>query len=250
MSQSGFVMALLDPDLPVPDGLIDGAGRPAGRRFSVYRNNVVGSLTEVLEKGFPVLQKLLGAEYFAALAKVFLRSHPPETRVMMLYGAQMPAFLAGFEPLAHLPYLPDVARLEQALRESYHSADSIAVAATDLAALSPEDFISARLQLAPTLRMIRSQWPISSIWAANTKETAPKPVMRAEDTLILRAEFDPEPHELGQGAADFIAALLRDETVGTAMDSAGSDFDLGATLSLLIAGNAVTTITRPEYAQA
>jgi len=40
MSQHSFSQALLAPDLPIPEGLTDGQGAPAGKRFAVYRNNV------------------------------------------------------------------------------------------------------------------------------------------------------------------------------------------------------------------
>lgn len=242
MTQAAFSKALLSPDLPPPEGLTDAHGRPAGRRFSVYRNNVAGSLTEVLEQGFPVLRKLLGAEYFTALAGIFLRQHPPRNRIMMLYGTKMPAFLEGFSPLKHLPYLADIARLEQALRESYHAADAPAVPTARLAQVSPETFVNARLQLAPALRRIASAYPILSIWRANTEDAAPTPIMRAETVLILRPQYDPHPHLLDRPADAFILALMGGKTVGEAMDAAGDGFDLNACLSLLLANGAVIAL--------
>ncbi|MGB3278238.1 MAG: DNA-binding domain-containing protein [Pseudorhodobacter sp.] len=243
MNQARFTAALLNPDLAVPEGLIDAQGRPAGRRFSVYRNNVAGSLTEGLEQGFPVLQKLLGEEYFKAMAGVFLRQHPPKSRIMMLYGAEMPGFIEGFAPLAHLPYLADVARLEQALREAYHAADTVPVAPARLGALTPEQFMAARLGLAPALQIIRSEYPVWSIWQANTTSDAAPVVMRAEDCVILRPEFDPAPHLLPQGGAAFLKALQAGETVGTAIDLAGEDFDLSAALGLIIGGGAIIELS-------
>ncbi len=244
MSQSAFTAALLDPDLEVPAGLIDAKGLPAGRRFSVYRNNVVNSLTEGLEQGFPVLQKLLGAEYFRAMAGVFLRANPPRSRLMMFYGEQLPVFLADFPPLAHLPYLADVARLELALREAYHAADASPLGADVLGALGPEAFLAARFTLAPALRVIKSDYPVWSIWRANTQAGAPAPKMRPETALILRPEYDPVPHLLPKGGAAFVSALQSGETVGEAMDNAGEGFDLNATLGLLIAGGALTGICK------
>jgi hypothetical protein len=99
-------------------------GRPAGRRFNVYRNNVAASLTDALATGFPVIAKLLGEEFFRAMAGVFLRAHPPGDPRLQLWGGKFPGFLARFEPVAHLPYLPDMARLELGLRQSYHAADA------------------------------------------------------------------------------------------------------------------------------
>ncbi|MDP4031781.1 MAG: DNA-binding domain-containing protein [Pseudorhodobacter sp.] len=244
MSQARFRAALLDPDCAVPEGLIDPQGRPAGKRFAVYRNNVAVGLTEALEVGFPVLRRLVGMEFFAAMAGVFLRAHPPDSRMMMFYGAEMPDFLRHFPPVAHLPYLPDVARLELALRAAYHAADRPALAAERLAALPPERFLAARLQLAPALRLIVSDWPIHAIWRANTKSAntrsdAAAPAIRAESVVVLRPEFDPVPHLLAPGAAVFLAALLAGETVGTAMDKAGEGHDLSASLTLLLNGGAI-----------
>lgn len=242
MTQTVFYQALLNPDLPVPDGLTDAQGRPAGRRFSVYRNNVTSSLTEVLQKGFPVVQALLGEAYFKALAVTFLRENPPTSRIMMLYGAAMPAFLARFPPLANLPYLPDIARLEQALRESYHAADSTPIDAARLGTLAPDAFMAARLRLAPALRVVSSDYPVFSIWAANTLPGAPQPRMQAEAALITRPEFDPAPHLLPPGGAGFLTALAQGRRVSEALACAPEDFDIGGVLTLLIEGGAITDL--------
>ena len=135
MKQSAFAQALLDPDAAVPEGVVGPDGRPDAKRFAVYRNNVASSLTRALEAAFPVVQKLVGTEFFGAMAQIYLRAHPPLDRRLMLYGQSFPAFLEGFPPVAQLGYLPDVARLEQAMRESYHAADSMPIAPDALAQL-------------------------------------------------------------------------------------------------------------------
>ncbi|MDZ4135177.1 MAG: DNA-binding domain-containing protein [Paracoccaceae bacterium] len=239
MTQTEFRTALLNPAHPVPAGMTDGAGRPAGRRFDLYRNNVAVSLTESLEQGFPVLRRLLGDDYFAALAGVFLRRFPPSSGLMMLYGAEMPDFLKGFSPVAHLPYLPDIARLEQALRAASHAADAPALPPNRLAGVPPDRFLRARLCFAPAMRLIRSDWPVYSIWLANMRAKAPAPAWHPEDVLILRPEFDANLHLLGFGAAEFIAALMAGATVGDAVAAAGKDHDLTQTLALLLSGGAL-----------
>lgn len=241
MSQTEFRAALLDPGRPAPPGLTDPAGRPAGRRFDVYRNNVTHSLTEALRQGFPVLRKLLGDDFFAALAREHLRAHPPASPLLMFYGADLPGFLERFPPVAHLGYLPDVARLELALRDSYHAADAGPVPPEMLQRLAPETFLASRLALAPSLRLLRSRWPVHAIWSANMRGTAPPAAALPEDVIILRRDFDPEPALLPEGAAPFLAALLAGRTVGAALDAAPA-FDLTATLGLLIGGNAIVAI--------
>lgn len=241
-----FTNALLDPDLAVPVGLTDPQGRPAGKRFAVYRNNVAVSLTEALETAYPVVRKLVGDEFFRAMAGVYLRQNPPTSALMMYYGFRFPGFLDRFQPVAHIGYLPDVARLERALRQSYHAADAPPVDAARLQALPPDRLMSARLTLCPALRLVRSNWPVHALWRANTEADAPKPVMRPENVLVLRPGYDPAPHLLGPGAAAFIEALGKQETFAAGLDAAGEDFDLAACLGLLLDGKAITAISEGD----
>jgi hypothetical protein len=242
MKQTEFASALLNPEAALPAGLIDPQGRPAPKRFSVYRNNVASSLTRALEAGFPVVRKLLGPEYFGAVAVLHLRAHPPQSRQIMLYGKDFPGFLAGFPPLRHLPYLADVARLELAIRASYHAADSLPVDATALA-LPEVALLSSRFSLAPSLRMIRSPHPVFSIWLANARG-GPAPTPGAQDVLVLRRDYDPEPQLLPPGAAAFIATLQDGQTLSQALTEAGAGFDLGPVLTLLLANHALTGISQ------
>lgn len=240
MTSLAFAKALLDSDLPVPAGLVDPKGRPAPRRFAVYRNNVAVGLTKALEDAFPVVRALVGDAFFAAMAGVFLRAHPPQSPVLMTYGAAFPAFLEGFGPVSRLTYLPDVARLEQAMRESYHASDAQAVGVAEIAALGLEALMMRPVRLAPALRVIRSDWPILSIWAANRKGGT-APVNRAEDVLILRPDFDPEPVLLPSSGVAMLAALMEGKPMGAAL-SLGPEDEAGALLSLLLSGQAITEI--------
>lgn len=243
VSQQDFAKAIFDASQPVPAGLLDGHDRDAGRRFDVYRNNVAVSLTEALHTGFPVIAKLLGTQNMDGLAGMFLRRSPPTSPLMMHYGDQFPEFLAGVDQLAHLGYLPDVARLELAIRRSYHAADAPPILPQDLAALPTADLLTSTMTLAPSLEILRSDWPIYDLWAFNMLDGAAKPRAVAQDTIVTRFEFDPEPNILPDGGADWIEALRAGHTVGAAHDIAlrsAPEFDLGATLALLLSGNAIS----------
>ena len=245
MNHAEFRDAILDPDLPVPGGLIDPQRRPACRRFDVYRNNVTVSLIEALRQAFPVIRALVGEDFFTAMAREHLRAHPPVSPLMMFYGEDMPAFLQGFAPAAHLGYLPDIARLELVLRQSYHAADANPVSPEALQQVAPEVLMAARIRFAPSMRLLRSAWPVHSIWMANARGAPPPTAAVAEDVLILRRDFDPEPVLLPAGVAGFIAALQSGASFAAAFESAGA-FDLTATLGILLTGGAITEILPGE----
>jgi hypothetical protein len=242
--QSDFHAAILDAGRAVPPGLLDGHGRPAPKRFAVYRNNVAVSLTEALEAGFPATARLLGEGNFRALAGRFLRQSPPDSPLMMHYGAAFPDFLAGVEALASLGYLPDIARLEQALRAAYHAADHTPLPPDALARIAPDLLPQLRLSFAPGLQLLASNWPVHDIYRYALTPGAPKPRARPQDVLICRAGFDPVPHVLPAGGAVFLRALIQGETLVAATGTASEttpDFDLTACLALLLSAQAITS---------
>lgn len=241
MSEATFASALLNPDAALPPGVVGPDGQPDAKRFSVYRNNVASGLTRALEAGFPVVRQLVGEAFFGAMAVIYLRAHPPQDQRLMLYGDDFPAFLASFPPVAHLGYLPDVARLEQALRVSYHAGDSKPVDPQALAAMPEATLLQSCFRLAPSVQVLSSPWPVHGIWAANAKG-APSPQMRAEDVIILRPEYDPAPWLLPPGGAAFLADLQNGLPLIAALANTGEGFDLSALLGLLLQGHAVIEV--------
>lgn len=240
MRESDFTTALLDPEARVPPGLVDPRGHPATRRFDVYRNNVAASLIEALEVGFPVLVRLLGAETFRQLALIHLRAHPPRSRQLSQYGAHLPGFLERFKPLESLPYLADTARLELALRASYHAADAPPLQARGLA---PEALMALRPRLAPATRILASPHPVLSIWRYNTRPGAPKPRAGAETVMVTRPGFDPAPHLLPAGGLVLARALDGATSLGTALmavQAADPRADIAALLTLMLGTDALT----------
>ncbi|GGE34213.1 DUF2063 domain-containing protein [Primorskyibacter flagellatus] len=239
-TQGLFRSALLDPSSDMPVTLTDGAGRPAGRRFSVYRNNVAVGLTEALIDGFPACHALLGDEMFRAMAGAFLRAHPPASPVMARFGEALPEFMDAAPQLSKMRWIGDVARLECALRQSYHAADGTPLSPEDLAAIPPEALGDTRFGLVPSVRVLLSDWPVLSIRRRALDPAAPQAQPGAEDVLILRPVYDPEPHLMTRGDLPFVESLRRGATLAEAAASAGDDYDPTRLLTLLMQSHALT----------
>ena len=161
--QRNFGAALLDPTRRVPPGLVGPDGEPSARRFSVYRNNVVAGLIETLTAAFPAVHRIVGADFFRAMAGAYAVAEPPLSPILLEYGAGFADFISGFEPASRLPYLPDVARIERAWTEAYHAPDASPLEAADLMAVDPDRFGAIRLSVHPSLRIVRSQLPALTI---------------------------------------------------------------------------------------
>lgn len=247
--QATFAAALLDPALPCPAGLrVWNASDPA-RRLAVYRNNVVSSLIDALAETFPVVQELVGVEFFRAMASVFVRQSPPRSRVLVQYGQGLPDFIAGFEPARDVGYLADVARLEFARVSAYHAADADAVAreTVALALASDERVGELRLSLQPSLAVVESAYAVVSLWAAHqgTADIGSIDPAVAEDALVLREALDVLVLRLPPGGARFVRAVQCGKCLGDAAvdaTAAAPDFDLSATLALLLGHGALTSI--------
>ncbi|WP_323784926.1 DNA-binding domain-containing protein [Thalassovita sp.] len=241
MNQTVFRTALLDPMQPVPTGLTDGMGRPAGKRFSVYRNNVTVSLKDALETGFPATARLLGADNFETVSQGYLRSHPPKSPCMMFFGDNFASYIAAIPALKSLGYLPDIARLEYAIHLSYHAADGTALDPGRLADIAPQALNRARLNFSPAVQLIRSDWPIWAIREKALNANAPAPPGTAQPVLITRPQYDPVLHPLTRETAELITALQSGATLAKAMIRA-PEADLGQLLALLLAQSALTDI--------
>jgi hypothetical protein len=237
--EAPFAGALLDPGQPVPPGLVRSGGHAPVRRFNVYRNNVVVSLIASLQTRFPAVERIVGPEFFAACARIFVGQHPPRSKLMMTYGDDFPAFLAGFGPSAELPYLADVARIEAARTRAYHAADAEAFDPQELTSRPPDELFAARLILHPSVQTIRSAFPAVTIWAMNSGEAELGPVdlEHAEAALVARQNNTVFVRALPPGGVEFLNALQSGTTLGEAAHagaSASADFDVAANLAGLI----------------
>jgi len=244
-NQRAFAAAILDPDLPVPPGLIGPDGDPSTKRFAVYRNNVVAGLTEALKAAFPVVRRLVGDDFFAAMAGLYAREAPPSSPIMLDYGAGFADFIGTFAPASTLPYLRDVARLERAWVEAYHAADADPIDPATLGRIAPDRLADVRLVLHPSARIIRAQYPAVAIWQMNTGGGTSTPVAienAPQDALVIRPVADVEMRLLPAGAAIFLQKLLAGMSVTEATLSTLDDspaFDLADTLGGLLAARAV-----------
>lgn len=237
--EAGVSEALLDPERSLPSGLRAPQPEGADRRFAVHRNNMVAGLARVLRERFPVVQKIVGEEFFAAMARAFVLQCPPLSPVLASYGDELAGFLSGFAPARELPYLADVARLEAARTRAYHAADVAPLDVAAFAALAPAHIHIARIKLHPSVEIVRSPHPIVTIWAMNSGvlELAPIDDWRGEDALVARPRLEVEIRALPPGGAAFLLALAGDAPLGLAAAQTlleHGDFDLTSNLAGLI----------------
>lgn len=242
--QRAFSAALLDPALPMPVGVFGPDGESSPRRFSVYRNNVVVGLVGALEANFPAVCRIVGDEFFRAMARAYVVAEPPISAILLDYGAGFPNFIARFEPAATLPYLPDVARIERAWTEAYHAPEAVASPESTFASIESDRLAELRLAVHPSLGVVRSRLPALTIWRMNVDGGVPWPVdleAGGEDALVVRPAAEVEVRSIPYGGAEFVTALAERKSLAQATQAgmaADVRFDLAANLAGLIGAGA------------
>lgn len=177
--QALFAHALLAPDMN---------GTDKAGRFNIYRNNLRITLRNALRTTFPAIEKLVGEEYFSALALAFVELHPPRSAIMSDYGDFFADFLAGLEPLRDYPYLPDVARIEFARVQAYHAADAERFGLQDEASVIRALETPAKLH--PSVATIFSEQPSLSIWRSQMDLDDAEPESWGAETALVWRQDD------------------------------------------------------------
>lgn len=245
--QQRFAAALMAPDSPLPEGLSSWNSPQPKARYDVYRNNVMISLRRALASRFPAAERIVGEDFFAAMADVFIRAHPPRSPLLFLYGDDLPDFAAGFPPAQSVPYLADVIRLEIARGRAYHAADAAPLDPARLAGIAPEGLSHLKFVLHPATAILRSAFPVVTIWAMNAGEmpTAAIADWSREDALVVRPHLSVEVLRLPPGGAVFLEALADGKTLTTAAEAAmaaDTAFDLATNLAGALSAGAFSAV--------
>ncbi len=238
--QAAFAAALLDRSESPPMSL-----HPGGR-FRIYRNNYFAGLSRLLSARFPVVERLVGGECFQGCAYRHCQDLPPSTPVLHDYGATFPSFIARQTELQSLAYLADMARLEWARHASLNSADDPPLPSEALREALEGHGDRLRIVFLPSVQLIRSRYPIHSIWWTNTFDAAVKVIdagAPGECVLLWRRDDQIRQVALPPPEVEFMESLMNGMDLGCAADRAAAterEFDATPLLARFV-GDALIT---------
>ena len=211
-------------------------------RLQVYRNNTFSSLTAALKDSFPVVCQLVDERFFGYAAQEYIRACPPGAPRLAEYGGDFAEFLAGFEPVRHLSYLPDVARLEWAINTAYHAADTPTLDPARIAAWPQDRYPRLKFVAPPSAQLFASEFPVDRIWQVHQPggDLDTKIDLASGGCRLLIDRHDQDIRFLTLDAAGFAlaAALCEGAALQDAYEKAAAidgAFDLIAALSTHLA---------------
>jgi hypothetical protein len=152
--------------------------------LEVYRHTVTSTLVNALRLSFPVIVRLVGAEFFEGAAREFIALNAPRSACLNDYGETFAPFLGAFAPAATLPYLSDVAQLEWAVDQALHAEDAPGLDPQRLAGLRKTAPASIVFSLHPSINLLQLTFPADDIWRA---------VLDADDAAMARIDLKSGP---------------------------------------------------------
>lgn len=145
---------------------------PARQGIEAYRASVNGKLRRSLEQIYPVCHRLVGEEFFQALASSFLERAVSRSPDLGDFGAGFSTFLADFHSVRQLPYLADVALLEWLWHRAFNAPDQPRLNLEALARVPPQHWDRLVFRMPAGASLIESPYPIHRIWEVNSLPAA------------------------------------------------------------------------------
>lgn len=227
-----------------------GDGIAPASRVQVYRNNARAMFEGALERTYPVLRRRVGTEYFSGLAHAYREQHPSRSGDLHWIGQAFASWLERQLARTGYAWLADLARLEWACEEALVSARRPALDASKLAEVAPESLADVGLELQPCLRMVRSEYPVWSVWRANQPGAPGNPVdlsLGAQHIVVTCGDQALELHSLPPDQFAFVEALAAGAPLGAALESSGLDVDrLPGVLAWLFGDGLVVALLAPH----
>ena len=175
----------------------------------------MGALVNALRLSYPMVDALVGDEFFDRTCRIFAEANLPRAASLAVYGEGFADFLADFAPAAGLPYLSDVARLDRAVEIALR------------APAQQRRFVGAvvSMDLPQSLAVLRLTYPVDEIRAALGDDEAMAAIvtMPAERfVLVWRKGFDAAVQRIAP-AGGFLARVARRQGAEVALAAARTE---------------------------
>jgi hypothetical protein len=215
----GYFTWLLDGDLVI-SGIFAGGPVSVQRAVQVHRATIESGFVRVLALGYPTVEALVGTEFFERMALDYRDTSSPEADATLAqFGKGFTSFVAEYAHVQNLPYLADVARLDQAVEHCQGADDDREQFFIDVA---------VSLELPKSLTLLALAFPAVEIRAAifdedvgalENLDIAP----RRRAAVVWRSGRNVIVSPLAPSAMKFLASLKAGRTPDVALAAAADE---------------------------
>ncbi len=186
--QRRFVAAIVEGDEALAAEVAGGGRLTPSGAVGVYRRSYPARMTEALGETFERVWRVLGDDDFFATCAAYVPTKRSSSYNLSDYGRDFPEFLETRPELAHAPFLGDLARLEWAFKELFHSKNNDGLAAAELArAATPH----ARFVFGAATALLSSGHRVHAIWTRDLDDDSalePETWRGREDLFLYKKD--------------------------------------------------------------
>lgn len=182
----------------------------AANRMGVYSDAYRLRLTEALAHNYPHLERYLGEEAFAQLARRYISRYPSNHFSVRWFGDRLVDLLENEPPYNDRPWLADLARWEWAVAAAFDAPDATPVRIEALSEIDANDWPDLRFQFHPSMLMLPLQTNAPTVAQARESDTnCPIPaIMHAPQIwLIWRQDFTARFRQLNDDEAEALETM-------------------------------------------
>jgi hypothetical protein len=212
------------PDVPVEAVIRPSRTLDPAARVAIYSRMYFWRLHNVLARTYATVRRLMGDDGFQDLVRDYLTRFPPRSFAINDVDLALPHHLAAYgRDLPQAALLLDVARVEQAMSESFDVFAAGTATAADLARIPPEDWGEVRFRLDPSMRLLALDHDaLAFVHAVKNDKPLPEPAPRRTFAAVWRQNYVVWRKPLGELAHTILVQLGRGVTLGEAMETAAA----------------------------
>lgn len=211
------------------------ARQSAAERLAVYQRGYTLRLLECLRAGHPGLRHALGQPLFDQFALDYLGAYPPRSYTLGALGQHFAQHLAATRPDDEdlddgepwTDFIVDLARLERLVTEVFDGPGLERRDGWEPPAVPERPTRNTRVEVAPSLRILRSSYPVGRYLLAVYRGEAP-PLPLPEPTFVAlgRRDYVVRLYDVTGNECQVLEALSRGEPLGAAAQNAELPIDL------------------------
>lgn len=207
---------------PTEARLLESLLRPSDARVAIERlgahtGGYPARLFDALSEAVPAVRRFSGERAFAELVRRYVRTRPPRSYNLNHAARELPRFLGNDPETKRLPFLPDLATLEVAIQEAFHSPHRTPAEPAALGDLPPDALPLLVLELQPGTAVVSSTWPIFELWSLREESDDRLHVDlrdRGESVLVRRRGLEVFVEPVSRAQAKALEVLLAGRTLG------------------------------------
>lgn len=213
-----MIKSYIQPAAKKPTELIFNpqGGDPGAERMDVYAGGYTARVHESLGEVYETVLKVLGDHEFYHLAEAYAKQYPSHDYNLTHAGRDLPKMLVTYPAAASkYPFLPELARFEWMVSETFHAFDKEPFDRGQLAKIAPEDWENLKITFQPSIQLFQSDWPIMSLWEKRRQGSIEKSITQSPQKILVgRRGAEVRCEILRDDQYELIRGLLAGQTLG------------------------------------